>query len=468
MTPSVPRASHAVRSSSGARMELVAVLRLATPVILVQVGMVLMGAVDTMMLGRVSEVDLAAGAIGNAFSIAVIWSFIGILLAIDPMAAQAFGAGDHRQISRVLCRGVGMAVLLAAPATLIVLELDRLLLLTDQPQAIVSPASAYLRGIAPGVIAFLLFMCLRQTLQAMSIVRPALIAIGVANVFNVIANWALIFGHLGFPALGVRGSAYATSGSRWVMLIVVAAFGWRHLRRYVGGWRWSWLRPAALGSFLSVGVPIAIQVSLEVTVFSYAAVLIGRLGEAELSGHQVAISLASISFMVPLGFAGAATTRVGNAIGRRDPAGARRSALVCLGLGAGVMIAFGLVFFSLPQLLARLFSDVPGVIISAAALIPIAGLFQVADGLQVAAAGVLRGAGDTRFPAAVALVGYWVVGMPAGAWLTFNRGLGPSGVWWGLTFGLVFVAIFLAFRVRWRLWRSGAAGLFPAEAVEDD
>ena len=450
------------------RRELGAVVRLAAPVILVQVGMVLMGAVDTMMLGRVSETDLAAGSIGNALSIAVIWSFIGILLAIDPMAAQAFGAGDHRQISRVLCRGVGMAVLLSVPATLIVLVLDRALPLTGQPQAIVEPAAAYLRGIGPGVIAFLLFMCLRQTLQAMSIVRPALIAIGVANVFNAIANWALIFGHLGFPALGVRGSAYATSGSRWVMLIVVAAFGWRHLRRYVGGWRWSWLRPAALRPFLFVGVPIAVQVSLEVTVFSFAAVLIGRLGEAQLSGHQVAISLASISFMVPLGFAGAATTRVGNAIGRRDPVGARRSALVCLSLGAGVMIAFGLVFFSLPQLLARAFSDVPPVIAAAAALIPIAGLFQVADGLQVAAAGVLRGAADTRFPAGVALVGYWVIGMPAGVWLTFERGLGPSGVWWGLTFGLVFVAIFLAFRVRWRLWRSGAVGLLPAEVVEDD
>ncbi len=443
-------------------------LRLATPVILVQVGMVLMGAVDTMMLGRVSETDLAAGAIGNALSIAVIWSFIGILLAIDPMAAQAFGAGDHRRISRVLCRGVGVAVLLSAPATLIVIALGRVLPVTHQPQAIIEPATAYLRGIGPGVIAFLLFMCLRQTLQAMSIVRPALISIVVANVFNALANWALIFGNLGFPALGVRGSAYATSGSRWVMLIVIAVFGWRHLRPYVGGWRLSWLRPAALRTFLWVGVPIAVQVSLEVTVFSFAAVLIGRLGEAELSGHQVAISLASISFMVPLGFAGAATTRVGNAIGRRDQVAARRSALVCLCLGAGVMTAFGLVFFSLPQLLARLFSDVPGVIAAAAALIPIAGLFQVADGLQVAAAGVLRGAADTRFPAFVALVGYWVVGMPVGAWLTFERGLGPSGVWWGLTFGLVFVAIFLAFRVRWRLWRRSLVPLLPADSVDDE
>ena len=443
-------------------------LRLATPVILVQVGMVFMGAVDTMMLGRVSETDLAAGAIGNAFSIAVIWSFIGVLLAIDPMAAQAFGAGDHRRINRVLCRGVGMAVLLSVPATLIVLQLHRLLLLTDQPRTILEPATAYLRGIGPGVVAFLLFMCLRQTLQAMSIVRPALIAIGLANVFNALANWALIFGNLGFPALGVRGSAYATSGSRWVMLIVVAAFGWRYLRPYLGGWRLSWLRPAALWPFLVVGVPIAVQVSLEVSVFSFAAVLIGRLGEAELSGHQVAISLASISFMVPLGFAGAATTRVGNAIGRGDPVAARRSALVCLSLGAGVMTAFGLVFFSLPHLLARMYSDVPAVIAAAAALIPIAGLFQVADGLQVAAAGVLRGAADTRFPAGVALVGYWVVGMPVGAWLTFQRELGPAGVWWGLTFGLVFVAIFLAFRVRWRLWRSNVVAVLPAEPTGDD
>jgi len=450
-------------AASPVRCELGAVLRLATPVIVVQVGMVLMGAVDTMMLGRVSETDLAAGSIGNALSIAVIWSFIGILLAIDPMAAQAFGAGDHRRIGRVLCRGVGMAVVLSVPATLIVLELDWILPLTGQAPAIIGPATAYLHGIGPGVVAFLLFMCLRQTLQAMSIVWPALVSIAVANVFNALANWALIFGNLGFPALGVRGSAYATSGSRWVMLIALAVCGWRYLRPYVQGWRLSWLRPAALMPFLLVGIPIAVQVSLEVSVFSFAAVLIGRLGEAELSGHQITISLASISFMVPLGFAGAATTRVGNAIGRRDPMGARRSALVCLCLGAGVMVAFGFVFFSLPELLARLFSDVPAVIASAAGLIPIAGLFQVADGAQVAAAGVLRGAADTRFPAGVALVGYWGLGVPVGVWLTFYRGIGPSGVWWGLTFGLVFAAVFLAFRVRQRLWRRSLVSLLPSE-----
>ncbi len=450
------------------RRELGAVLRLATPVILVQVGMVLMGAVDTAMLGRVSETALAAGSIGNALSIAVIWSFIGILLAIDPMVAQAFGAGDRRRIARVLCRGVGLAVLLSVPATAIVLRLELLLPLTGQPEAVVGPASAYLRGIGPGVVAFLLFMCLRQTLQAMSIVRPALIATVVANVFNVVANWALIFGNLGFPALGARGSAFATSGSRWVMLIVISVFAWRHLRPYFRGWRLRWLRPAALWPFLYVGVPIAVQVSLEVTVFSFAAVLIGRLGEAQLGGHQVAISIASISFMVPLGFAGAATTRVGNAIGRRDPDGARLSALVCLGLGTGVMVAFGGVFFSFPGLIARMFSDVPELVAAGAALIPIAGLFQVADGLQVAAAGVLRGAADTRFPAAVALVGYWVVGMPAGYWLTFHQGLGPAGVWWGLTFGLVFVAIFLSFRVRWRLRRTEPASLVPEDPADDE
>ena len=442
-------------------------LRLAAPVIVVQVGMVAMGAVDTMMLGRVSETELAAGSIGNALSIAVIWSFIGILLAIDPMAAQAFGAGDHRQIGRVLCRGVALAVLLSIPATLIVVNMDQVLALTKQPEAIFEPATAYLHGIGPGVIAFLLFMSLRQTLQAMSIVVPALISIVVANGFNALANWVLIFGNLGFPALGVRGSAYATSGSRWVMLIVLALFGWRYLRPYMRGWRWVWLRPSALRPFLVVGVPIAVQVSLEVWVFSFAAVLIGRLGEAELSGHQVAISLASLSFMVPLGFAGAATTRVGNAIGRRDPVGARRSALVCLSLGAGVMTVFGLVFFSFPHFLARLFSDVPTVIGAAAVLIPIAGLFQVADGAQVAAAGVLRGAADTRFPAAVALVGYWVVGMPVGAWLTFQRGLGPSGLWWGLTIGLVFVAVFLAARVRVRLWRRSLVNPLPADSIDD-
>ncbi len=456
------------------RLEVGAVVRLAAPVILVQVGMVLMGAVDTMMLGRVSATELAAGALGNALSIAVIWSFIGILLAIDPMAAQAFGAGDHRRIGRVLCRGVAMAGLLSVPATLIVVNLGSILEAVAsvlpflaQPEPVMPIATAYFRGLGPGVVAFLLFMCLRQTLQAMSIVWPALVSIAVANVFNAIANWALIFGNLGFPAMGARGSAFATSASRWMMFLVLAAFGWRYLRLYMRGWRLAWLRARALRPFFAVGLPISVQVSLEVWVFTTAAVLMGQLGEAQLAGHQVAISLASISFMVPLGFAGAATTRVGNAIGRRDPLGARRSAGVCLALGTGVMFLFALLFVLFPGLFARMFSDVPEVVEVAAVLIPLAGLFQIADGAQVAAAGVLRGAADTRFPAAVALVGYWLLGMPAGAWLAFERGLGPAGLWWGLTFGLVFVAVLLAFRVRVRLWRRSLVSMLPADPDED-
>ncbi len=454
-------------------MELGAVARLAAPVILVQVGMVLMGAVDTMMLGRVSATELAAGALGNALSIAVIWSFIGILLAIDPMAAQAFGAGDRRRIGRVLCRGATVAVLLSLPASLIVVNLGGLLQAAAdalpflaQPAPVLPIATAYFRGLGPGVVAFLLFMCLRQTLQAMSIVWPALLSIAVANVFNAIANWALIFGNLGFPAMGARGSAFATSASRWMMLLVLAAFGWRFLRPCLRGWRPAWSRPRALRPFFVVGLPISVQVSLEVWVFTTAAVLMGQLGEAQLAGHQVAISLASISFMVPLGFAGAATTRVGNAVGRRDPVGARRSAAVCLALGTGVMFLFALLFVLFPVLFARLFSDVPEVVEVAAALIPLAGLFQVADGAQVAAAGVLRGIADTRFPAAVALVGYWLLGMPVGAWLAFELGLGSAGLWWGLTLGLVFVAVVLAYRVRVRLWRRELTGMLPADPDE--
>ncbi len=447
---------------------------LAAPVITVQVGMVLMGAVDTMMLGRVSATELAGGAFGNALGTAVLWSFMGILLAIDPMAAQAFGAGDRRQIARVLCRGAAMAVLLGLPASLLVVWLgpilefaSGLLPVLSQPEPIKLIASDYMRGLGPGVVAFLLFMCVRQTLQAQSIVWPAVASIAVSNVFNALANWALIFGHFGFPAMGARGSAFATSASRWMMFLVLLPLGWRYLRPYVAGWRRAWLRWRALRPFFLVGVPISVQVSLEIWVFTTAAVLMGRLGEAELAGHQVAISLASISFMVPLGFAGAATTRVGNAIGRRDPAGARRSAAVCLALGAGVMIFFASLFMLLPEWFARAFSDVPVVVEVGALLIPIAGLFQVADGVQVAAAGVLRGAADTRWPAAVALVGYWVLGLPAGAWLAFRGGIGPAGLWWGLTFGLVFVAVLLSLRVRVRLWRRPVVSLLPADPDDD-
>ncbi len=440
--------------------EIVAVAKLAAPVVVVQVGMMLMGVVDAMMLGRHSELSLAAGALGNSVAFGLMSFPMGILMVLDPLVAQAFGAGRHERVGRHFKRGVVLAAAMTVPLSFIMWRTEGVLAWVGQKPEIIADSALYLRTLIGGNLPFLLFVVVRQTLQAMSMVRPAVIAILVANAINVLANYTLIFGHYGFPALGVAGSAWATTISRWVMFLMLVAGCLPLLRRYASG---SWIVAMKRGPFLQklrIGIPIGVQTSLEMWLFMTIALMMGNLGARELAAHQIALSLAALSFMMPLGISGAAATRVGNAIGRQDPAGAKRAAAVCLALGVIVMSSSALVFWLAPEFLSRWFTNESGVIAVAVVLLPIAAAFQVADGLQVVSIGVLRGAADTRFPAVIALVGFWFIGLPLAAYLAYQVELGPRGLWWGITLALSSVALLLLIRVRVRL-----AG--PLDAVVD-
>ena len=427
--------------------ELDAVVRLALPVVAVQLGLMFMGVVDTMMLGRVSAGALAAGALGDAVSFTLLVGAMGVLMAIDPLVSQAHGAEDREAVAAHLERGLVLALALAVPLMLFFWNVRPFLSRLGEPPALVLGSTAFIRGSVSGVIPFLLSIVLRQTLQGMGIVRPAVVAMLVGNLVNAAGDYVLIFGHFGMPALGVAGSAYATSIGRWIMLATLLVSARKALGPYFRGFTRHAFAWRAHGTHLKLGMPIGIHYSLELSIFTAVALLMGRLGVQELAGHQITLNLSAISFMVPTGVAAAASTRVGNAIGRGDMPGARRAAAVSLGLGAGVMGLFGLLFALAPRFLARLYSADPGVLAMAAALIPIAAAFQVFDGIQVVGAGVLRGSADTRTPALVALVGYWVLGLPLGALLAFRLGLGPRGLWWGLTLGIVIVAVLLLARI---------------------
>lgn len=444
--------------------EAAAVVRLATPVVMVQVGMMLMGVVDAMMLGRHSELALAAGALGNSVGFGLTSFPMGILMALDPLVAQAYGAGRHGRVGRHLKRGLILAMALSIPLSLAMWRTEEALRFVGQRPEIIADGAAYIRTLIYGNLPFLLFIVLRQTLQAMSLVRPAAVVIVVANVFNVFANYALIFGNFGMPALGVQGSAYATSMSRWVMFLGLLVAAWRMLRPYLAG---AW-RPAMALPFywqtLRIGVPIGVQTSLEMWLFMTIALMMGNLGARELAAHQIALSLAALSFMIPLGISGAAATRVGNAIGKNDPHAARRAAGVCLTLGAAVMSTSALTFWLTPGFLSRLFTNEAGVIAVAVTLLPIAAAFQIFDGLQVVSLGALRGAADTRFPALIALVGFWLLGLPLAAYLGYQTSLGPRGLWWGITLGLSSVAILLLFRLRFRF----ASPLVAVADIDED
>jgi MATE family multidrug resistance protein len=274
-----------------------------------------------------------------------------------------------------------------------------------------------------------------------------------ANVFNVAANWMLIYGNWGAPALGVVGAAWATTLARWVMFAALAAyvFGRPALRRFHVLAPRGRIDRALLSRLLRLGGPVGTQYGMEIGIFTAATVMMGWIGTTALASHQVAINLCSITFMVPYGFAATAAVRVGHAIGRDDVAAARHAAWVCYVLGVGFMVLSAIVFATLGEPLARLYTADAAVVALAAQLLLVGAVFQLFDGGQTIGIGALRGAADTRLPMFVTIVAYWGVGLPLGWWLAFRGGLGPIGLWWGLTAGLVLVAVTLAIRFRLRV-----------------
>lgn len=447
------------------REDVRATVRLALPVVVIQVGMMTMGVVDTIMVGHVSTRALAAVALGNLYFFGLAIFAIGTLMVLDPVVAQAVGARDRTAVARGIQRGVLLAALLAVPAVLLLLGAGHFMVFARQPAEVVPLAAAYAVRLAPGVLPFFVFVVFRQSLQSMRVTAPIVVAIVVANVANAGLNWALIFGHLGAPAMGVLGSAWATTASRWLLAILLMALVWRRLAPFL----WPILpeiwRPAPLGRMLRLGLPIGSQLVLEFGAFALVALMMGWMGTLEMAGHQVAINLASLTFMVPLGTADAASVLVGQAVGRADPRGARGASYAALLCGAGFMSVAGIVFLTLPAPLARMYTGEAAVIAVAAALIPLAGVFQVFDGLQAVAGGILRGLGETRVAMLVNLVGYWGLGLPVSYLLGFRAGLGPAGLWWGLVLGLGVVATILLVRVRVALDRRQARVVIDAPPV---
>lgn len=425
--------------------------RLALPIVVVQLGQMLMGVVDTVMVGHVSADAIAAVALGNLYFFGAAIFGMGALMALDPVVAQAVGARDTEAIARGVQRGLILALGLSVLATALLLPARPVLGLLRQPPDIAQVAATYARIEIVGILPFYLFAALRQSLQSLKRIAPIVGAMVVGNVANVGLNYLWIYGHWGFPAAGAVGSAWATAVARWVMLAWLLVVAWRDLRPQLLPFRRDVLAWAPLRRMVALGAPIGVQHELEYGVFAVVGIMMGWLGTQQLAGHQVALNLASLAFMVPLGVSGAAAVLVGYAVGASDIAAARRAALAGLACGAGFMAASALVMLLVPTFLARIYTTDAGVVALAASLIPIAGVFQVFDGIQVVSIGILRGAGDTRAPMVINVLGFWLVGLPVSAALGLGAGGGPRGLWWGLTVGLVFVALVLIWRVRRRL-----------------
>ncbi|HWP70135.1 MAG TPA: MATE family efflux transporter [Gemmatimonadaceae bacterium] len=423
------------------------VARLAGPIVVVQVGLMLMGVVDAAIVGRYSAQGLAAVALGNVYFNSIVTLGHGTLMALDPLVSQAVGARDQPAIERALQRGLVLCVALSIPLALLLLPGELFFTPLRQPDDVVPLAAAYARACIPGVLPYLAFIALRQTVQAFSLVRPVVVAVVVANIANVFLDWGMVFGKFGFPAMGPVGSGWATTICRWLMALLLL-WGCRHaLVPFLRHWSREDLAPAPLWRMMRIGFPIGLQLWIEFTAFSVALLLVGLLGTLPLAGHQIALMLAALTYMVPLGVSAAAAVLVGHAVGRGDLEAARREASAALACGVGFMSVTALVLIGFAPWLARVFTADPGILAVASVLIPIAGVFQVFDGIQGVSSGILRGAGDTRVPMWANLAGYFAVGLPLGAWLGLSSGWGPQGIWWGLVAGLASVAALLGWRV---------------------
>jgi MATE family multidrug resistance protein len=450
--PPRPRAAARAGSELTLRGEVRATVRLALPVAATQLSLMMLGFVDTVMLGRLSVEALAAASIGNVWVHGTMDFGVGILLGIDPLIAQAHGARDGRSAGLALQRGIVLALWLSLPVSLLLLATDRFLLATGQAPELAAAAQTYVLAQIPSVPFYLVYSALRQYLQCRGIVRPALVVVLIANVWNALLAWALIFGHLGAPPLGLLGAGLATCLVRIASCFALAAMVWRYgLHR--GGWvPWSREALALSGQrrILALGLPVAVQMALEFWAFSGATLLAGRLGELSLAAHTIALNMAAIAFMLPLGVSRAAVTRVGNLIGAHRPGDAQRAAWVSFALGAGVMTISAALFVGLRASLPRIYTPDAEVIALVASILPVAAAFQIFDGAQVVGCGILRGMGEVRPAMVFNLISYWVIGLPVGGFAALSLGYGLPGLWWGLAFGLACVAAALLLWVRFR------------------
>ena len=430
-------------------------LRIAIPVVMAELGWMAMGVVDTIMVGPLGPQAISAAGVGNSMHIAFAIFGMGVLLGLDTLVSQAFGARNIRECHRLFFDGMSVAGLMALPILgLLAMVWFAIPSLGFHPA--VEPLLESYFGIMILSTPFLLaYATCRRYLQGMHAVTPVMFALVTANLINAGGNWVLIYGHFGFPALGVAGSAWATVISRAYMLSVLLIAVWwvdRKRTREAGEdtheslWHVEWrFDTGRLRRLLALGLPAASQYTAEVGVFALATALSGTLDPISSASHQIALNMAGVAFMIPLGMGSAGAVRVGHAVGAGDRPRASAAGWTAIMLGTGFMIASGLAFVLLPEELIRLFSDDRDVLRVGTSLLLLAAVFQLFDGIQGVITGTLRGLGDTRTPMIVNLLAHWLVGLPISYTLCFLIGWGVYGLWVGLSLGLILVGAILLY-----------------------
>jgi MATE family multidrug resistance protein len=438
------------------RKEMGPTLRLATPLAVAELAWMAMGIVDTVMAGPLGPAAVGGGILGNMVFYPLAMSFTGLLLGMDTLVAQAFGARSLHDARHTLINGVWLSALLTPFSAALTLAAIPVMRAVGANPVVMAECIPYMHALEWGLLPLFLFTALRRYLQAVNVVRPVTVVAITANVINFVGNWVLIYGHWGAPAMGLAGSGWSTSLSRvYLFAGVLAVLAWEERRsEYLVAamsWRPDWARVREL---FRLGLPAAGQIAFEGAVFGVVTVLAAKLDEVSLAAHGIAVQIISTTFMVPLGISSAAAVRVGQAAGRRDHRGVVSAGWAALAMAAGFMTAAGVLLWTAPAFVVARFIDDARVIAAGVTLLRIAAFFELFDGLQIVATGALRGIGDTRSPMIAHALGYWAIGMPVVYVLCFPMGWGARGIWVGLSAALILIGTALA--VAWSVRSSRA------------
>jgi MATE family multidrug resistance protein len=424
------------------RAELRALVTLAIPVVLSELGWMAQGMVDTVMVGRLGPAAIGAVALGNAVFYTPSLFGYGLLLGLDTLVSQSYGRKDYDGCHRWLAQGIYLAMLVAPVVMLAIWLASFGYTRFGIAASVATPAATYLRILNWSTLPLLIYGASRRYLQGVGQVRVVTVTFVIANLINWFGNWVLIYGKWGAPRMGVDGSALATVVARIFMAIALVGFAWRYERKRGHPLFLHWAGPslAKLKQLARLGAPAAGQILLEVGAWNLATLAAGWLSPVALATHQIALNYAALTYMVPLGVSAAAAVSVGHAIGAGDPARARRAGWLALALGTGFMLCAAVVFLVAPRPLIALYTTDAQVMAVGPALLLLAAAFQIFDGIQTVSTGALRGLGETRAPMVANFVGYWLIGLPLGLALCFVLKWGVYGLWIGLTLALVVIA----------------------------
>lgn len=442
------------------KTELSAMIALAVPVVLSELGWVTLGIVDTLMVGSLGPAAIGSVALGNAVSYPPSLFGIGLLLGLDTLVAQAYGREDHEDCHRWMAQGVYLAIVATLPIMLLLGFASFGFVRFGITPEVAAPAAGYLRILLWGTLPLLIYGGTRRYLQGVGQARVITVTYVLANLINWFGNWVLIYGKLGFPALGVNGSAIATVLSRIFMGAAMLGFAWRYERQRGHPLFRHWAGPSVvrLRELVRLGLPAAGQIVLEVGAWNLVTLAAGWLTPVVLATQQIVLNYASMTYMVPLGVSAAAAVSVGHAVGAGDADRARRAGWLALALGTGFMLLAAVAFLVVPAPLIEIYTRNPQVLTVGTSLLGLVAAFQIFDGIQTVSTGALRGLGETRIPMLANLFGYWVLGLPLGFILCFGLHWGIYGMWIGLTLALIVIATTLLMR-----WRRDSARLSLAD-----